>query len=74
MSTVQKVISQKIDLTEIEAIVITEITTDPDTGEYLRAIRIFGSTGTSKPAAVEIVARSDSAEKLKVDLPDDLSF
>jgi hypothetical protein len=60
---------QKIKVTEVEDVQVTEIV--DDSGKFLRAIRVFGMPGGTEAAPIiELQIQSATAEKIKVTTPE----
>ncbi|MGE3601307.1 MAG: hypothetical protein AB7N70_37845 [Dehalococcoidia bacterium] len=63
-------VSQTIEITDVEDIVITE-TVSHDDGGYVRSIRIFGLPhGTGGPAVCELIVRGTTQAKIAVTSPE----
>lgn len=66
--------NQTLEAQDVTAVTVTDVAADPDRGGYVRTIRVFGPDGTSHPAVATLVLRADTAEPLRIDLPDALAF
>ncbi len=60
--------TQKVEVTEVEKVIVTEVV-DAD-GSFVRAIRIYGAPdGTDAPPVIDLVLRTDTAAKIELTTP-----
>jgi len=66
------VLSQVIEVDNVRDIVVTDIATDPDTGLYVRVLRVKGEpdTGAGAPVVFELRLLSGDREALNISVPE----
>jgi len=69
--TVVTTLSQRLMLTSITDVEVTDIV-DDGAGGFVRAIKVFGQgvIDTQKPLVLEIVIQSDDRTKIKITTPE----
>jgi hypothetical protein len=69
--TVVTTLSQRLILTSITDVEVTDIV-DDGAGGFVRAIKVFGQgvIDTQKPLVLEIVIQSDDRTKIKITTPE----
>lgn len=68
MSSETIMVSQKIKVTEVRKIIVTE--TVEDGGAFVRAIRVYGEPGgTDAPPILDLVLQSDDATAIELTTP-----
>jgi hypothetical protein len=60
-------LSQKIEVTDVEDVIVTDAETDTETGDYVREIRIIG---TDQVPIFTLRIAADDREKINVTAPE----
>jgi hypothetical protein len=67
-----RISSQSVEVTDVADVVVTTIEQDPDAGDYVRDIRIFGaavSEGGSQPLLLQVRIRASARDPLQIISP-----